>query len=226
MPGILIHLEGPRWEFLLSDAEGRFRFKGLPRGRYKLRTKLTRSDDRVGVVLPVEAGDTDIVVELLSAHTLEARVLFPNGEPCPTGTARLGSIKGKVRNGELHLPGLPAGEYLLTLQVTDHLPLMLSVTLPSAPLVLQLDAGETIEVRVLHIGRKPVARVKVTAATEEEQDYRVGRTDGDGRIWFRGLHPGTYYLRVRARDDEGNSCSAGPLPVVAGSGPVTLRLRK
>ncbi len=230
LPGIGIRLSGVRTGYQSTDVEGRFFWPDVPAGSYRLRFNPPHDSPWAENSLKVEAGGEEVVLVLGRACALEARVRLPSGEPCLRGSARLsrsgiGTVwTGSVEDGNIHFCGLVDGEYILILDVHGHLPLEIAVSVPCAPLILQLDAGAAIEGRVIDLVGDPVEGARVTAAMREQGLYERTVTDRDGWFSIRGLGPGTYDLTAVAKDKEGREYTAGPVRVSAGAGPVTLEL--
>jgi len=206
-----------------SNGEGRFQLSGLGEDAVVWAAKDGWIESARGYV--TTAGSTkDFELRLEAGVRRRVRVLDPEGRPLPHAQVefdnqeRLASFMGPGRRQDFS-PGPVLGETDDEGEVELVLPegraLLCSVEAgacrgrilvgsleggsASEPLTVRLPVPSSIEGRVLDSGRKPVARVRVTAFQYGMPPVEV-RTGGDGSYSMDGLRAGRFVLRAVPED--------------------------
>lgn len=137
MEGAMLSLQGAGGsQETRSDAEGHFRFAGLSPGEYKLTLRLpdelmTGRPERVVKVGP--RGCASEVYYVTDNGRISGRILDSEGKPAASVGVTVMDAKGSNlemwgglysktdEDGRYHFAGLPAGEYMLGINVTGQL---------------------------------------------------------------------------------------------------------
>jgi len=187
-----------------SDAQGRFRFEGVPaQVGWAQATAGDLLSDRVGV----EPGDADLVLTVRPGGVLAGRVLHPDGRPATAFALQLVRLRRPDPprtlsivdpDGRWEARGLPSGMWELQALAADSGPSdRVRVELPASPGArverdLRLRGGRRL-VGVVHDAntQQPVAGARVAMESSPGEDsvlVRTGTFTGpDGRFELEGL---------------------------------------
>ena len=201
-----------------SDAEGRFRLRGLAPGRYKptATTAGGRGTTRASVLLGL-AETEDVEIAIHAALTLRGRVVGPDGKGCAGAAVTLASrANGDERRaradgaGDVRIDGLFPGAFAPYVTCKDMAP---AATYPDvvvkegepASATWKVETGHALAGIVVTADGKPVAnaRLRVSASkasSPAHEEWRMTDADADGRFRIRGLRGGTYALDATSED--------------------------
>lgn len=196
-----------------SDASGTFRFTGLEAGAYHLElVDPARPGLRFGEELWID-GDRTLQIDL-EVHSIGGRVL---GDDRPLAGARVSAVPHfgwagvnpmltvevtSGEDGDFVLPVLSAGSWRLSVSHPGYRSGQWDVVVgPETPaLVLALDGGGGLAVRVLDVAGRPPASVHL-AVTDSLRQTVAGGTyapDADGLIQLPGVPPGRWLVWASA----------------------------
>lgn len=222
--GVPVHLGESAGQ---TDADGRVRHPGLPRGGAIAAARRAADEPwTVGAVAPV---DVELRVVLPAAHALTLTVLAADGRPAEAPEVRLlrGALefaavevatfgfgepvplRGRLRrleDGRLRLERLPPGSYVLLVDTATATAPAQEIDLRGdLELTVQLQAFHLLRVRVLDGAGAPLpdaavyaqARGGSRAARRSQAPWRAGDTDAAGVLIVRTSGQGE--LRLTAR---------------------------
>ena len=191
-----------------SDAEGRFRFTGLGKGKGTLRAEAKAQDSK-----PIEAA----------ANAGEVAAAEPSGaEP---EAAKEGAAPAAEQKPAKSKPSAREDKRRKWTAVQDE------VLAGTQNVVLALGAGYSVSGRVLDAGGAPVKEFLVRAEPiEKDGGFRVFSRntqmrrfkDEAGRFTFEGLHEGGWKLSAEATDSP--ACAPRVVQLPGNAGPVELVL--
>lgn len=202
-----------------SDAEGRFRLRGLAPGRYKptATTAGGWGTTRASVLLGL-AETEDVEIAVHAALTLRGRVVGPDGKGCAGATVMLASrANGDERRtradegGEVRIDGLFTGVFAPYVTCKD---MASAATYPdlvvkdgeASTATWKVETGHGVAGVVVTADGKAVpyarlrANVSFAVTPQARDDLHVVTADGEGRFRMRGLRDGTYELDATSDD--------------------------
>jgi protocatechuate 3,4-dioxygenase beta subunit len=216
-------LTDARWDGVVTDASGRWRFEQLEAGLYRFMASSPRraTGSSPPVTLDGEREASGVTITLPESAQLTGQVLDTRGEPVPHALVRVMMDEGMSRalarqatcdaRGEFVMEGLPQRRLAVIARhetassATRHVDLSQEAA-RREKLVLVLDATEVIRGRVEFSQGEPAGEAVVQAEVSGmqgrnrvEQTLRgqlVTTADAGGRFELRGLLPGTYLLRA------------------------------
>ena len=195
----------------ITDAEGRYRFSGLPRdSRYSLSVSHWKY---APALLTSVAASSDVKVTLERGATVRGRVVDPEGIGIPSAkvkaileldrTARARQVTGPLSaalrtethsvrtdsEGRYAISGLRSGTYTVTAKLIDRLPGRVTNIEVAEDAILEevkvvLEWGEFLAGRVVDTDGKPVAGARIRIYDENSTETR---TDLNGRFLLSGL---------------------------------------
>lgn len=207
-----------------SEADGRFRFLGLPRGTWQLTASSKRHD--AGKVIPVKLADTavtDIVITVKAAPSVIGKVEPPG--PAEVSLERdvdgammwgPGGLTDSARttagdDGRFELTPMEAGTRTVVAKAADGRRGKATVEVPatgSVEVVIRLEdrgsiAGKVSDQRGAPVPGAAVMMKRVSGGSRRtvivngvDQLADRARTAADGSFVQRGLEPGSYELTV------------------------------
>lgn len=200
-----------------SDDEGRFEIRGLVPGRYRpaayadgLHGESARSH-----VLDLGTSIDDVVVEMIAAATLHAKVVVaPDDTPCPSGSVMLWDHTAEIArhaaiapDGIVTFPALTPSEYGVVVSCDDHdsskVPASITIaSIEPTETTWRVERGQAIRGHVLDARGRPLAGQVMASAASMGPDGapRWANIAGDGSYEVQGLAAGDYALTV---DNEG-----------------------
>lgn len=195
-----------------TDDDGRFRITGLVPGRYRPAAYAEGLHGESAHSHVLELGDSkdDVVVEMIAAATLHAKVVVaPDATPCPSGSVMLWDHRAEIvrtaaiaPGGLVEFPALTPGEYGLVVACDDHdsskVPATIAIADAPADVTWTVEQGKAIRGRVLDAdGRPLVGQVMASAASAGPDGApRWSSIAGDGGYVLSGLAPGDYTVTV------------------------------
>jgi protocatechuate 3,4-dioxygenase beta subunit len=227
---------------LVSDAGGRFRFTGLPEGRYALSAvRPGGPPDHRALQPSVEAssGDAEVRVVVRGDGQVKGRVVL-EGKPVDGFSVSLGPVNPVPFTGGTFVLAAPAGAHTLT--ITG--PAFATRELEDVSVVegevrdlgtITVQRGRSITGRVLGPDGAPVAQAQVVAGQflsgggsqlfipTESGEAQETTSDEDGRFVLSGFPPGPLVV-VAERAGQGRSDSV-PIPPQQSSAELDLVLR-
>ncbi len=201
----------PSASYATSGADGSFRFEGVVAGRHSL---TARSDglatrNRLNPIASVGAPADDVICELEPTVAIEGTVIDhttkapqPDVELSMDTLDQLGpqQFVGHSRTDGTFVLDVPPGDYLPMLEqgvFSNDPPLKLQAHQNVRGVVLELDAAGSIAGHVTRGGR-PLAGVRVTAASALIGHDHTVTSRADGSYLFTGLAPTDYAVRAQA----------------------------
>jgi protocatechuate 3,4-dioxygenase beta subunit len=174
LPDVLVsahpeHSPGAGAGQVLSDADGSFRIDGLTSGTYAVQALSGSAvSEPVQAILGVTDTSTELEISMLPAATLRATVLLPTG-PCTRGAVEMsGSVwrsSSTDAQGQVELPGVPPGVYVITARCDQALPMSESLEIATEPVnrVFELAPGAALRGSVVSASGMPLPGVRVLA---------------------------------------------------------------
>lgn len=213
---------------LQDDGSGRFRIENLMPGSYRVEARasgfvVARSAD---VEVPPGGVVSDLVIELQRGGTVRGRVVAA-GTREPIAGALVWAGKGDESgfaglvfavaetlamdrtgaDGAFELLGVEPGADRIHATAEGFAPTMIKGR-PIAEgdvreeLTLEMNAGGTIQGRVLDRNGQPLPARMVGGFAPDSQDFFQTPTDETGQYHARNVKPGNYFLVSTALDDE------------------------
>ena len=199
----------------LTDAQGRFRFEGVPGS---VGWAQASAGDLLSDRVAVEPGDTEVVLTVRPGGVLAGRVLHPDGRPATAFALQLVRLRRAEPTrtlsivdpeGRFEVRGLGAGTWELQALAADSGPSeRVRVELPATPGAraekdLRLRAGRRLVGVVRDASSQqpvPAARVAMEASPGEDSVLvRTGTFTGpDGRFELEGLPDAPVSIAVEA----------------------------
>jgi len=212
-----------RWDGVVTDEAGRWRFEHLEAGLYRFEASSSQRAPATSVPVTLAGNEETqgVTITLPDSARLAGQVLDAQGQAVPYALVRVALDEGVSRamarqtasdvRGEFVLEGLPQRRVaVLALNetassATRYVDLSQEVA-QREPLVLVLEATEVIRGRVESSNGQPVAEAVVLAEmpaarmrNRVEQTLRgqlATTANPSGEFELRGLVPGTYLLRA------------------------------
>ena len=202
-----------------TDERGEFRFPAVSAGEYEVRAVHSEylAPGNARTEVPEGEGDFDLgSFTMVLGAEIHGFVADPDGEPVASATIevnRYGADRDQERttttelDGAFRLGGLPHAPVDLSVRADGYAPMALRQARPGTgePILIELQAGANLAVRVVDDAGNPVARAHVRVDPDTEtmmqaggwssQDY-VKRTGSDGRFHFKHLNAGTWSLEA------------------------------
>jgi len=203
--------------------DGKFSFKGLSAGVKTVKVFGDNSESRTSVQreLDLKPGQTAEVELVKPAGGVRAKVELPDGSPLVSGgvmitllapdtLSRIGDQRGfvatdLVRDGAFEIAGIaPGSYYLFVMDDEESDQLVKSIIVPADGALdlgtLRLNAGRTLEGRVLGDANQPVVAIlDATRHDGSEVLVRAPFSDMAGRFQIPGLPTGKLRLFVFAQ---------------------------
>ncbi|MHC4820660.1 MAG: carboxypeptidase regulatory-like domain-containing protein, partial [Planctomycetota bacterium] len=190
-----------------TNREGAFILEDVPGGTYTVKAAAgwgmgrSRANLMPKTVENVQAGASDLVIEVEAGLTMKGKVIGPDGEPMAEGWLNARQEKpeegqeavtsnGALLNGEFELTGLAPGKYRVTVYGNGTSSKSVVAEAGDEDVVVDYRSGGAIEGRVLLPDGMPAANVWVSANGPGGQGG--GRTSDDGSFSLTGLEPGKY----------------------------------
>lgn len=216
-------LTDARWDGVVTDASGRWRFEQLESGQYRFVASSPQRATGTSAPVMVEDGReaSGVTIPLPESTRLAGQVLDSRGDPVPHAMVRVAVDEGMSRalarqatcdaRGEFVMEGLPQRRVavLAVHETASSATRYVDLSQDSARqerLVLVLDATEVIRGRVEFSNGQPAGEAVVQAEMSSmnmrnrvEQTLRgqlLTPADPSGNFELRGLLPGTYLLRA------------------------------
>ncbi len=192
-----------------TDAEGRFRFEGVPQGTYELDAGPTWWGESRANILPttvkeIAAGNVNVAIECTAGLSISGRVFLPDGTNAPAGQVNAQRMRGPneppavgdrdwangaVADGAFELVGLAAGRWTVTVTVPGYAVRTETVETGARDLRFTLQQGGRVAGRVLNPDGTPAAGVWVNVSGPESGS-QGDQTNEEGRFEVQGLAPG------------------------------------
>ena len=225
-----------------TGPDGRFSLVGLQKGKH-----FVRFSKSPGYVQPtqrqVEAGTTDLRIELIRGVTIEGKAVGPDDEPLQrghvsaswkaSGATTRGGASGPVQaDGSFVIDGVPDNvRCKVTLKVWNHqggqtfAPTTLhDVASGTNDLVIKIGSGLALEGVVVDAAGSPVTQTFVSVQSKVSSEHAGWvRTDSKGRWKIAGLKAETY--RVTLMRSQGHA-APDPIEVDAPKYGIRIQLPK
>lgn len=208
----------------ISGPDGRFRFTGLPRGRFD--GLWVDHPGFVEIHVPGVAAPTPtpVRIQLVEARRLAGRVVGPDGQPVAGARVALvetasglllggGFSKGSKgssqdetgADGRFVLDRLPSGKIGIEVRAIGFRNRRVPVRIPedgeAEPVEISLEPGPYLEGRVLdsrgRLVRDAMVRAEGTLQATGTFSFGGTRTDAEGRYRIGGLEPGPHTVTVQ-----------------------------
>lgn len=223
-----------RWS-AVSDADGAFRIPDFP--ERCVTVWATHPEYRTDGIFGPRDADTPVTVVMEHAQWVTGRLLTPGGEPAPEGrvVVRVASEQTipLAAGGAFHSKPIPLDVFQGTVECEGYAPI--DIRWEPAPGAhdlgeLRLEAGSSIDVRVVDDLGEPVASASVAMSVQRETPYFTQRAvacaDADGRAALTGIGATQVRLHVTA---SGHRAWSGMVSVSDGDEPapaVTVALER
>ena len=222
-----------------TDGGGRFAFRGLPDGAYRLfvsRGAATQSPWSRKSTL-AKTGDTGVRLVLEADGGVRGVVQLDDGEAPELFTVAIGNaspLPVSHPRGEFELPGVPPGTHDLTVRGPEFAETSVrDVQVASGQVrdvgTVTVKRGRTVRGRVLTAGGAPVAGATVVigmqllgdgtslassamAAFDEQLGVRRARTEANGAYVIRGIAEGKELFLAAEHGEHGRSATATVAP--------------
>lgn len=228
----------PRSLQATTGPDGTFRIPGVPVGKWKVTAGPSGTSDlnyTTETKEGIDAGDESVLIRLDEGYPIAGRVADDQGRPAvglrvtvfPTEQRPGATAKNTQTgaDGTFALPGLPPGDYRLSLQGRgEYAPLQLSsVPAGTRNLTLVLTRAAAIEGRVFGPDGAPVVNVQIRVEPMPGLGGSAGwgRTDAEGAFSVQNLAMSTYRITFTA---PGRFATVVLDDVLAGSTGVDVRM--
>jgi RNA polymerase sigma factor (sigma-70 family) len=230
---------------LIADSGGRFRFTGLPEGRYVLSAVRPGAPPDHRALQPsseASPGDAEVRVTVRGDGQVKGRVLLEDGQPAPAFSLSLGPVSPVpfTGTGGAFLLSAPAGRHRLVITGPTFATRELEdVTVEEGEArelgTVVVKRGRSITGRVLAEDGAPVAQAQVVAGqflsgggtqlyiATESGGAQETTSDDDGHFVLSGFEPGPLVV-VAERAGRGRSDTV-PIPPQQASAQLDLMLR-
>jgi protocatechuate 3,4-dioxygenase beta subunit len=232
-------VRGP--QFRVADSGGAFSFRGMPKGRYRLRA-VRAGDDEAGLWanqgIVVESGAAGVELVVPASGRVAGRVLYADGEPPAMFAVALGAgapIPVVSDDGRFELES-PGGMIDVEVSGPSFAPKSVAATVEGGETAdvgtITVERGRSVSGRVFDPGGAPVAGAEVAVGSllsgdgsklfiaSESVGAKSAVTGEDGRFVFGGFGRGPLNI-VAGKSGVGRSSSVA-LP--RGSGSVSIDL--
>jgi len=209
---------------------GKFVFRGLPEGRYRLKATRRRINRSLFARPGKKArtGDENVELVLLEDGGIKGKLAFDNGDPVKVFVVTVSIPPGVPvddKHGRFHLSNLAAGKQLVSFRGPNFAPQRTSVDITPNKVVdlgtITVKKGRSVSGRVVDAGGSPVAKAtviegrrlmgdgtgvaaKLGGGTRERAGIRTTTTDDDGYYQISGIGDGRRYI-VAEHDSLGRS---------------------
>lgn len=237
------------WSVEATDGGGRFAFRGLPDGKYRVDASRggARGGDQPGRHSATAAtGDTGVRLVVESPGVVRGRVQLPDGSSPPLFTVAIGyapPLPVSSRTGAFELPAVAPGKHDLTVRGPDFSPTIVrDVVVAEGQVrdvgVVKVAKGRTVSGRVLDAGGAPVAGAtvalgmnligdgrslvsSVASSFGDQLAMRRTTSDADGRYAVSGIDPAKAMVIAAEHETAGRSAAAS---IPQGSESLTIDL--
>jgi hypothetical protein len=232
-----------------TDGGGRFAFRGLPPGGYRLMASRSGATDMFFGRKTTKAatGDTGVRLVLETDGGIRGRVQFAGGGSPALFTVSIGfasPLPVSSRDGTFELPGVPPGKHDLAVRGPDFAEKVVSgVAVDGGQVrdvgVITVEKGRSVSGRVLGPGGAPVEGATVVLAEQILSDgkslassigqalgsqlgMRQATSDADGQYSIIGIGKDKDLVLASEHESEGRS---PPVKIPLGEDSVTIDLR-
>lgn len=217
----------------ITDGGGRFAFRGLPDGKYRLRASRTGVSRRMYSMqkgTEARTGDTEVRLTLVGPGGVKGSVQDKRGQPISTFTVTVGEPPGTPvsnKEGKFQVGQIPPGKYTVTVRSPGYAAMEKnSVAISAGEIanvgVITLQRGRSVSGKVVDRNGTPVQGADVVVgqkiigdgkrlvaklgqAFEERSGIRRGKTTEDGSFQVMGISATVAQLIIAEHPRHGRS---------------------